>query len=176
DVWAVGAWSHRYGFPGEVEFFADRLWFAGTPADPQTIWASNIGDYNNFGRSSPIVDSDAVSFTINAREVNAVRDLVPLDNLIVLTVSGAMKVTGGQDDVITPSTIGVKPQAYHGVANIPARVIGDSAIMIEGQGSKIRDLAYVFEKDGFRGNEISIWADHLTNGYTFRGVDKSSAP
>jgi hypothetical protein len=176
DVWAVGAWSYRYGYPGEVEFYADRIWFAGTPGDPQTVWASNIGDYNNFGRSSPIVDSDAVSFTINARQVNAIRDLVPLDSLLVLTTGGEWKVTGGQDDVVTPSTIGIKPQSYYGIGNVPARALGESAILLQEQGQKVRDLAYQFEKDGFRGSEISIWADHLVEGYSFRWIEKASAP
>lgn len=176
DVWAVGAWSYRYGFPGEIEFYSDRLWFAGSPGDPQTVWASCIGDYNNFGRSSPIVDSDAVSFTINARQVNAIRDLVPLDSLLVLTTGGEWKVTGGQDDVVTPSTIGIKPQSYYGIGNVPARALGESAILLQEQGQKVRDLSYQFEKDGFRGNEISIWADHLTEGYTFRWIEKASAP
>ena len=142
DVWAMGAWSLYYGYPRDVEYFGDRLWFGGTRADPQRIDASCTGDYTNFGRSSPIVDSDAVSFTINARQVNAIRELVPLDNLIVLTVGGEWKVTGGSDDVISPSTIGIKPQSYHGVGTIPARTIGESAIMLQEQGQKVRDLAY----------------------------------
>lgn len=176
DVWAVGAFSFRYGYPGEIEFYADRLWLAGTPGDPQTVWASNIGDYNNFGRSSPIIDSDAVSFTINARQVNAIKDLVPLDNLLVLTTGGEWKVTGGQDDVVTPSTIGIKPQSSYGTGDLQARVLGESAIFLQGQGQRVRDLAYQFEKDGFRGNDISIWADHLTEGFSFRAIEYSTAP
>lgn len=176
DVFAVGAWSYRYGYPAEIEFYADRLWFARTPGDPQTVWASEIGNYVNFGRSSPIVDSDAVSFTINARQVNAVQDLVPLDNLLVLTTGQEWKTTGGQDDVITPSTIGMKPQSKYGTSDVPACVIGESAIFIQKQGSKIRDLGYKFEKDGFRGTEISVWADHLVEGYTFSRIDYMSAP
>src|SRR5690606_26192203 len=176
DVWAVGAWSVRYGFPSEVEFFADRLWLGGTRSEPQRIDASAIGDYTNFGRSSPIVDSDAVSFTINARQVNAVKDLVPLDSLLVLTTGGEWKTTGGQNEVITPSTIGVKPQAYHGTGDIPAKVLGESAIFVQEQGQRIRDLGYQFEKDGFRGNEISVWADHLFTGYRVVGIEQSRSP
>lgn len=176
DVWSIGAWSARYGYPSEVEFFADRLWLAGTSSDPQRIDASNIGDYTNFGRSSPIVDSDAVSFTINARQVNAVRDLVPLDNLLVLTTGGEWKVTGGQNEVVTPSTIGVKPQSYHGTGTVPAKVIGESAIFVQEQGQRIRDLGYQFEKDGFRGNDISVWADHLFTGHRVLGIEQSRAP
>src|SRR5690606_14464367 len=176
DVWAVGAWSARYGYPSEVEFFSDRLWLAGTASEPQRIDASAIGDYTNFGRSSPIVDSDSVSFTINARQVNAVKDLVPLDSLLVLTTGGEWKTTGGQNEVITPSTIGVKPQSYHGTGDIPAKVLGESAIFVQEQGQRIRDLGYQFEKDGFRGNEISVWADHLFTGYRVGGIEQSRSP
>ncbi|MBH1476992.1 hypothetical protein I5U59_09270 [Stenotrophomonas maltophilia] len=176
NVWSVGAWSPRFGYPREAEFYGDRLWFAGTAGDPQTIWASNIGDYNNFGRSSPIVDSDAVSFTINARQVNAIMDLVPLDSMLVLTTGGEWKVTGGQDGVVTPSTIGVKPQSNYGTGPLQARILGESAIFQQGQGRRVRDLAYQFEKDGFRGNDISIWADHLIKGYSFTGLEYSTSP
>lgn len=176
DVWAVGAWSYRYGYPSEVEFYADRLWFAGTPSDPQTIWASCIGDYPNFGRSSPIVDSDAVTFVINARQVNTVRDLVPLDNLLVMTTGGEYKVTGGQDDVVTPSTIGVKNQGNSGSGDVQCKVMGESAIFVQDEGQKIRDLRYQFEKDGFRGNDISVWADHLIEGYEIQGIEYWKAP
>lgn len=176
DVWAVGAWSGRYGYPSEVEFFADRLWFAGTPADPQTIWASCIGDYPNFGRSSPIVDSDAVTFVINARQVNTVKDLVPLDNLLVMTTGGEYKVTGGQDDVVTPSTIGVKNQGNAGSGDVQSKLIGESAIFIQEEGQKIRDLRYQFEKDGFRGSDISVWADHLFAGFEIQWIEYWKAP
>lgn len=174
--WAVGAWSPRFGFPREVEFYSDRLWFAATPADPQTIWASCIGDYANFGVSSPIVDSDAVSFVINARQVNTIKDLVPLDNLIILTSSGEYKLTGGQDDVVTPSTIGVKNQGNSGSGDVQARLIGESAIFMQEEGQKVRDLSYQFEKDGFRGNDISVWADHLFTGYEIKLVEYWKAP
>lgn len=176
DVWAVGAWSPRYGYPSEVEFYADRLWFAGTPTDPQVIWASCIGDYTNFGRSSPIVDSDAVTFAINARQVNTVKDLVPLDNLLVMTSGGEFKVTGGSDEVVTPSTINVKNQGNAGTGDVQCKLIGDSAIFIQEEGQRVRDLSYQFEKDGFRGNDISVWADHLFAGYTVQWIEYWKAP
>ena len=164
DVWAIGSWSKEYGYPTEVEFYGDRLWFAGTPAEPQRIDASCIGDYTNFGKSSPMVDSDALTFAINARRVNAIRDLIPLDNLLALTTGGEYKLTGGSDEVVTPSTIGAKPQGNAGISDVPAEVIGDSAIMVQAEGQKIRDLRYQFEKNGFRGDDISVWADHLLEG------------
>lgn len=176
DVFAVGAWSGHYGFPSEVEFFNDRLWFAGSPTEPQTVWASCIGDYTNFGRSSPIIDSDAVTFAINARQVNTIKDLVPLDNLLVLTTGGEYKVTGGQDDVVTPSTIGVKNQGNAGTGDVQSKLIGESAIFVQEEGQKVRDLRYQFEKDGFRGNDLSVWAEHLFAGRVVESIEYWKAP
>lgn len=176
NLWAVGAWSPRFGFPTEVEFFNDRLWFAGTPYDPQTLWASEIGNYVNFGRSSPIVDSDSLSFAINARQVNVIKDLIPLDSLLILTTGGEYRMTGGQDDVVTPSTIGVKSQGSAGCGDVQSKIIGDSAIFLQEEGQKIRDLGYQFEKDGFRGNDISVWADHLFAGHTISTIEYWKAP
>ena len=178
DVWAMGAWSLYYGYPRDVEYFGDRLWFGGTRADPQRIDASCTGDYTNFGRSSPIVDSDAVSFMSNARQMNAIVDMVPLDSLLVLTEGNEFMVTGGADKVISPSTIGMKIQSNYGAdPDVPAKVIGESAVMLQAEGPAVRDLAYTFDKDGFRGNEISVWGSHLFEGFRFgRGIDHWKAP
>lgn len=165
DAFALGAWSNSFGWPSEIEFFADRLWFAGTPLDPQLIWGTQIADYSNFGKSTPIVDSDAVSFAINARQVNAVMDLVPLDKMIVLAKGGEFLMSGGQDDVITPSTISIKPQSYRGTGGLQAEVLGDTAIFVQEQGQRVYDIGYRFEADGYKPQDISVWANHLVAGY-----------
>lgn len=176
DSWALGAWSGFYGYPCEVEFFSDRLWWAGTPLDPQTVWGSQIGDYSNHGKSTPIVDSDAVSFTINARQVNAVQDLVPLDKMIILAKGGEFLMTGGQDEVITPASINIKPQSYRGTGGVQAKVVGDTAIIVQEQGSHVFDIGYRFEQDGYRPQDISVYADHLVEGYAILRMEWMTAP
>lgn len=166
DLWAYGAWSEAFGYPTEVEYFADRLIYAGTASQPQTLWLSRTGDYKHFGRSTPIVDDDAIAATLNARQVNAVRDLIPLDRLIMLTTGGEWKTTGGADEVLTPSTIGFKPQSYHGASTLHALVIGSTAIFPEASGRVIRDIGYSFETDGYTGNDLTIFSPHLFEGRT----------
>lgn len=173
---AIGSWCDEYGYPTECEFFSDRLWHAGTTADPQMIWGSQTGDYTNFGRSSPIVDSDAVSFAINARQVNAIMDLVPLDKMIVLAKSSEFLLTGGQNEVISPTTINIKPQSYHGSNGMQAKVVGDTAIFQKEQGQHVFDIGYRFESDGYKPNDISAFAAHLFEGHTFKRMEWVPAP
>ena len=176
DVWALGAWCPAFGWPSVVEFFADRLFFANTPTDPQLIHASNTGDYTNFGRSSPIIDSDAISLAINARQVNAVRALIPLDSLLILTSGSENKLTSSNGEVIAPNTVGIKNQGNAGTGDIPPLVIGESSVFVQEEGQKIRDLGYRFEKDGFKGVEFSVWAEHLFTGYRVNWMEYWKAP
>lgn len=176
QVWAFGAWSDDYGWPREVEYYSDRLVFAGNIDQPQTMWFSKVGDYNNFGRSTPLADDDAITATINAREINEIRDLVPLDSLLVLTSGGEWRTRGGDNDVLTPSTIGVKPQSFHGTSNVPTTVVGNQAVMIQGRGNVVRDLGYDFAADGYVSNNLSVYSQHLLEGYEITGVAFQQIP
>lgn len=176
DVFALSAWGPRYGYPSDVEFFGDRLWFSGSPAQPQTLWLSKIGNYTDFGKTIPSVDDDAITATINARQVNAIKDMVPLDKMILLTAGGEWKTGGGQDDVLTPTTISFKPQSYNGASDVPALVIGNTALFVQNRGYIARDLGYQFESDGYTGNDLTVFAAHLTEGKPIVAWDYQQIP
>lgn len=176
DIWAFGAWSEAYGYPSEVEFFNDRLVFAATVAQPQTMWFSKTGNYTDFGKSAPLQDDDAITATINARSINSIRDLVPLAALLPITKGGEWRTTAGQDDVLTPSTVGFKPQSYYGAASLPAIIIGESALFVQDRGASVRDIGYSFERDGYTGNELSIFVTHLLQNYTISDWQYQQVP
>lgn len=165
DYWALGAWGPSAGYPGVVEFFGQRLFFASTQSSPQTLWASKTSNYTNFGKSVPTADDDAITATIAARQVNAVTDLIPLKDMIVLTVGAEWKSGGGQNNVLTPSTISFTPTTNYGASGLPALVIGDSGVFVQGRGSYIRDIGYQFSVDNYTGNDLTIFASHLVRGH-----------
>ena len=156
-----GAWSAKNGYPQVVSFYSGRRMFANTPANPDTGWMTKVEAYDSFSESSPLVDDDSISFTINAREVHEIRDFVPLDKLIILTAGGEWRVTEGQENVLSPITIGLKPQSYRGSSTVAPETVGNSVLYVQERGSKIRDLFYSFEIDGYDGNDLTIRADHL---------------
>ena len=174
-VFAVGSWCTAYGFPSEVEFFANRLWFAGTPTDPQTLWGSVTDDYTNFGRSTPTVDTDAISSTVTARRVNPIVDLIPLTSFIVLTTGGEWKLTKDQKGNVSPG-VGFDPQAFCGSAPVQSIVTEDTAILVQRQGQRVFDIGYRLDSDKFTPQEISLYADHLVEGYSIVAMDWAPAP
>lgn len=156
-------------YPSVVTFFEDRLWFANSDSDPQTTWGSQTANYENYNVSTPPLDDDAVTLTVNARQVNAIRHMIPLNDLLLLTSGAVWRVSGGNSgDPITPSQARVKVQSEDGAADIPPIVVGSTVLFVQDKGQNIRDLGYRFEDDAYNGSDLSVMSRHLFEGFTVR--------
>ncbi len=160
SLWAFGAWSPEQGYPSVCTYYQDRLVFAASPEKPQTEWASKTGKYHDFGKSSPLVADDSITQTLNARQINEIRELVPLDQLVALTATSSW-ASPRRGETWTPETIGFDPQAYDGAAALRSVLVGDTALYADRFATKVRDLRYQFEIDKFAGNELTVMARHL---------------
>jgi len=163
--WALGAFSDTTGYPSCVSFYEQRLVFAGTEAQPQTLYFSKSGDYENMheNRGGTIADDDAIIYTIASNQVNAVRFLSATRTLIVGTVGGEFSVSGGgTDDPITPTNILIKKQSNHGCANTDAIPVGNVTLFLQRAKRKIRELAYNFDVDGYVAPDMTILAEHIS--------------
>jgi len=163
--WAWGAWGGNQGYPSCVDYFQQRQVFAATPTQPQTVWMSKTGSYVDFGVSSPIVDSDAITFTIAAKKGNAIQQLVALSQLIILTNGSEFKVGQNPEDVITPSNISTSAQGFRGSNQLPGLQIQNGGLFVQGNNRTVRAMNYDFATNTFTGNDIMILASHLTDGY-----------
>ena len=115
--WSLGAFSDTTGHPSCVTFFEQRLVFAGTTNQPQTIFFSKSGDYENMDANigGTIADDDAIIYTIASNQVNAIRFMTATRTLIIGTAGGEFTVSGGgTDSAITPTNILIKKQSNHG--------------------------------------------------------------
>jgi hypothetical protein len=171
--WSLGAFSDTTGYPSCVTFYEQRLVFAGTEAQPQTLYFSRSGDYENMfeNRGGTIADDDAIIYTIASNQVNAIRFLSATRTLIVGTVGGEFSVSGGgSDDPVTPTNILIKKQSNHGCANIDAIPVGNVTLFLQRAKRKIRELAYNFDVDGYVAPDMTILAEHISES----GVNEMS--
>ena len=150
--------------PSAVTYYQQRQVFANTNNEPQAVYTTQTNNFNSFRTSIPARDDDAVTFTINARQVNQIRHLLPLDSLIILTSGGEWIMTEGQDRVLTPATIGVRIQSYNGSSIVPPVVINSTALYLQEKGARLRDLGYEFSSDKYTGNDLSLMSEHLFEG------------
>jgi hypothetical protein len=159
--WSEGSWSGARGYPKCVAFYQDRIVFGSTDSEPQTVWLSKTGEYTNFGISDPLVDDDAISISLPSRKMNAIRNLVSLGELLVLTASSEWSVGAGSGEPITPTTVTTKAHGYRGASAIDPAVIGNRVIYIQPMGTIVRDLGYEFSSDSYTGDDVSLISNHL---------------
>lgn len=164
--WALGSWGTTPGYPKTGGFGNGRLWLAGTPEEPQTIWGSKTQDYVDFSTSLPLVDDDAVNATLDSAKLNAIEHIVAMNDLIVMTSGSVWRVSGGSDEILTPMSIMARFQEGRGANKVQPIVIGNSILFCARKGNTIRELAYTYEKDVFTSLNRSILSQHYFDGYT----------
>jgi hypothetical protein len=164
-------------YPSAVTHHEQRRWFAGTNNRPQNVIATRSGTDANLTASVPARDDDALNFKIAASQQNAIRHLVPLFDLIALTVAGEFRVFADNAPAITPKSLAQKPQSYCGAANTQPVVTNSSGIFVQAQGSHIMELAYDPSGTGaYRTTDVSLFAPHLVNGFTIVQLAYVRAP
>ena len=165
-------------YPACVTYFEQRLWAAGSQNNPQEAHASqSAGNYENFGRSSPAKDSDAIQFTIKARQVNAILAMVPFSDLIFMTSGAEFSVTAPDSPgFLTPSNPIVRPQGYRGSSVLQPILVGKTMLYNYARGGVIRDYGYDFSSDSYTGNDLTILARHLFEGKALKAWSYQQVP
>lgn len=154
-------------YPAIVCYYQGRRVFARTTNDPEKIWASKTGDFTNFTTSGPLLDDDAVTFTLTGREVNEIRDLVDVGtSLLALTAGGEWAIRGDGSGVLRPGDTNQKQYSANGASDMPGLVIGPRLLYVHQSGEIINDLGFQFETDSYSGDDISTKSQHLFEGKT----------
>ena len=160
-TWQLGSFSDTTGHPSSVSFFEQRLVFASTTDQPQTLFFSKSGDYENM--TSGTNASDAMVYTIASNQVNAIKSLKATRTLICMTTGGEYAVSSGSaQDAITPTNINIRKQSNYGSAGVDALSIGNATIFLQRAKRKIRELAYNFDTDGYQAPDMTILSEHIT--------------
>ena len=156
----LGSFSDTTGHPSVVTFFQQRLVFAGTSDQPQTMFFSKSGDYENMTAGTDA--DDAMIYTIASNQVNAIKAMKATRTLIVMTTGGDYAVSAGTASAITPTNISIIKQSNYGSAGVDALSIGNATIFLQRAKRKMRELAYNFDTDGYVAPDLTILSEHIT--------------
>jgi len=161
--WSLGAFDGDQGFPRAVAFYEERLYFAGTTGQPQSIFGSVTADFENHTPGTE--DDKAVNITIASDQVNVIKHLLPARFLQVLTTSSEFTLSGGTGTTpVTPTNINVLRETTFGSSDIRPLRAGNSTILIQKGLEKVKEITFDLDTDGLLGVDLSILADHLPRG------------
>ena len=159
--WSLGAFSETTGYPRACAFYEQRLVFAGTTSQPQTIFFSVAGDFENMTESE--TDSSAMTYTIGSNQVNRILYLASARAMVVGTTGGEFVVrASGTDEPITPTNVQIKQQATYGSADIQPVQAGSYTLFVQRAKRKVRELGYVYDTDAYQAVDLTILADHVS--------------
>lgn len=164
-------------FPAAVTHYERRRWFAGTTNKPQTIWATKNGTLANLTSSVPARADDGMEFRIAATQQNAIRHLMPLNDLVALTVGGEFRIFADPGPAIAFDTLSIKPQGSFGATDVQPVLAREAVMYVQAQGSHIIELTYDASGTGsLKPSDTSILATHLFDGYTVVELAFQRAP
>ena len=152
-------------FPSVVTFFEQRLVFANTATNPQTLWFSKNGDYDNFAVGSATAD-DALIYTIASNTVNEIRWMSATRVLTIGTAGGEFVVTTSSEGPITPTTTLIRKYSNYGSATVAPVQVADVTLFLQRNGRKVREFRYVGDVDefGYQAPDMTILSEHITDG------------
>ena len=162
--------------PATITFHESRLWAGRTLTRPNALFGSQTDDIFNFDKSSPLRATDSLTLAIRARRVNTIRHLVPLKDLTVMSSDMIFSIRSTEVGVISPTTVRAVPEGHRGVGTCRPEVVGDIAFYTSVAGSSIHTLGYTYEKDGYRGNNLSVFAQHFFDRFEIRSFAWTDQP
>ena len=160
------------GFVQQRLFFGDITWLSQprksgvqlTLTERETIAGSAIGQFASFTKGGVLTDQSSLSFVAATKKFSPPRHILDLSKMVVMTENSEL-VINADGSPVTATNLSVKANSYNGCSEVPPIIINESCLYIQNRGNIVRDLTFDFNIDGFSGNEISIFGEHLFSGY-----------
>jgi hypothetical protein len=165
--WRRSAWNSDRGWPNTVTIHEQRVAYGGNNIDnPDTIWETEVGEYERFGFNTPILDTDALSYVLNSNQVNAIEWIRSHGELMVGTTGDEWRIAAGsQSNTITPTSIDARTKSNTGSASVKPIIAGDILFFLNRNKDRVFALGYSLEADAYKPIDMTILARNLFDGY-----------
>jgi hypothetical protein len=174
-IWQKAAFSVSRGYPRTLAFHDQRLFFASTTTEPTRIWGSQTDDFYTFLTGA--LDTSAIDMTLAATQANEIQWLASFKRTMVIGTSGEEWTldTGDTDSALTPANIRLRRWSRYGSSHHQPVLSGDSLLWLT-RDDRLREFAYVFEKDGYSAPDMMLLAEHIPSRSTVEYITYSQSP
>jgi hypothetical protein len=158
--WDEQSFSAVRGYPAAVTFHENRLCFAGTIAEPDTIFMSQLGEFFNYDVGEGD-DTDAIILVAATGDVNEIRYMRSNRDLQIFTLSDELYVPTYLNQAITPTNAQIRKQTPFGSEFVLPTSIDGATIFVERGGRAVREYIYSDAEDAYISTGVSTVASHL---------------
>jgi hypothetical protein len=181
--WQLGSFSETTGYPRTVQIYQQRLVYAGTSEEPQTLFFSRTGDFFNFAATEPlgrstgqfdsagrsiigeqIYEDNALSLTISSDTVDQIEWLNEDRRLTIGTSGGVFQCYGTDDDLtLTPFNFTISKVSAWACDStaLPAKV-GNNLLYVQTNGRKLRELAFDKLQDQYSAADLTLRSEDIS--------------
>lgn len=152
-------------YPSTVTFFEQRLLYGRTSNNPNAIYGSRTGEFENFDISRPLRASDSFTFGLVSGRVNAVNQLASTRTLLALTSDSIFQIEGGQAGYISSTDFVSRRQNGRGASRLSPLIVDSVVFYQTSVGNTVRTLGYEFQSDSIQSNDVTIFSPHLFRNF-----------
>ena len=165
--WQLGAF-YKDNYPSKVTFFEERLFYANTDTNPNTIYGSVSADFDAFhpnATNGDIADDDAVIYTLTSDQVNQITAMYGGRYLHVFTKNGTFNVSSSSATAaLTPTSVQAINETTDGGSDARIAAASKSVLYIGKNKKRVREFAYNIDYDSFTSPDMMVLAEHLGYG------------
>lgn len=172
--WEEGAWSAYRGYPRAVTVFEQRLWLAGSIAEPNVIWSSQSASQFEYFKDGA-KDGDAIVYRLSSGSSDVIRWLMAGRILMAGTSMGEFAIAAtSQNEALTPSNVRAVVQTGFGTSNAQPLRINQTILYPQRSGTianparKLRLLGYDLQADAYKSEDVTVFSEHITG----TGIDR----
>ena len=158
--WMEQSYSSLRGYPAAVGFHENRLWFGGTLAQPDTVWASKSGLYYNFDIGEA-ADDDSLELVMSIGEVATIRHFVSNRDIHIFTAGSEFFIPTFENQPITPTNARVKRQTAFGSGFVRPQPFYGATIFTQIGGKMLRQFVFDDSEQAYKADPISLLSSHL---------------
>lgn len=158
--WSEQSFSAVRGYPAAVAFHENRLCFAGTLAQPDAIWMSEIGSFFNFDLGDA-EDTDSIALVAATGTVNEIRYMISNRDLQIFGASGELYIPTYLNQAITPTNAQIRLQTPYGCEFTQPVSVDGATLFVQNGGTVVREYLYTDGEDAYTATAVSTIASHL---------------
>lgn len=157
--WRLSAWGAYEGWPSRISFYQQRLFYARTLRQPETLWGSRPYFFTDFRPGAN--DDDGVTFSITGEQVSEINWIKEGAVLAIGTVASTRALGPGETGVLTPSSWSLTPEVDFRTTATPPIRVGGLVLFAGAFGRSFRELIFEQSRQGFVAPDIALLSEHL---------------
>lgn len=163
-TWRAGEFGLHRSFPRAITFHEQRIVMAGSINEPQKIWFSKSGEYENFDEDfGAMTADDGFNRTIASSTNDSILWLFS-DEVLFIGCSDSIWIAkpSNNSSGLTNTDIGLRRQVAFGSEWVDPIYADNTPFYLQRGKQKIRGLNYVASEGKYGTKDITIRSDHIT--------------